>query len=150
MARPSALTLMVLTEFGSIYRLCRKTEKDYKTAKARCKESDSTWQTSRRTYCFGGETAPKYILLRNDVLMTSREDETVVQIVPQVATDWVKQLLYSAYEKESELKESITKDENRVLDDRRLNIYPCSLNLQGDLISFTQGYDDSSSDSEEE
>ena len=27
MARPSALTLMVLTEFGSIYRLCRKTEK---------------------------------------------------------------------------------------------------------------------------
>ena len=116
MARPSALNQMFLTELGTIYRLCRKTEKDYKTAEAWSKESNSTWQTSRRTYCFGGEKAPKYILLKNNVLMKAREEETVVQMVPPVSTDFVKQLLYSSYKKETELQETITKDETEVLD----------------------------------
>ena len=61
--------------------------------------------------------------------MEARKYETVVQMDPPVVTDFVKQVLYSAYEKESQLKETITNDEKEALDYRRLDLFPCSLDL---------------------
>ena len=111
---------MVITEFGTIYRIYRNTEPNFKTIKERCQESNNAWQQSERAYCFGDKLAPKYILLKNGAIMKTRTDKTVIQMVPPIMTDYVKKLLFTAYEKESELTENMTHDQNRMLNLRRL------------------------------
>ena len=73
--------------------------------------------------------------------MRTRTDKAVIQMVPPVMTGFVKELLFSAYKKESELTGSINHDKSKRLDQRRLDIFPCSLNLIGDKIHFPQESD---------
>ena len=68
--------------------------------------------------------------------MKTRTDKTVIQMVPPIMTDYVKKLLFTAYEKESELTENMTHDQNRMLNLRRLDIFPCSLELIGDEVGW--------------
>ena len=141
LSRPSALMSMVITEFGTIYRIYRNTEPNFKTIKERCQESNNAWQQSERAYCYGDKFAPRYILLKNGAIMKTRTDKTVIQMVPPIMTDYVKKLLFTAYEKESELTENMTHDQNRMLNLRRLDLFPCSLELIGDEISFPEDTD---------
>ena len=136
--RPSILESMVIAEFGSIYRVYPKSEKEYKTAKEKCIESNNSWLQSDRTYYYDKKIAPKYILLKSNVLMKTRDHHNVIQIYPSVLTDFAKQLLYSAYTKESHLSGSLDENTKRQLDEKRLSIFPCSLDLKGHVITFSQ------------
>ena len=73
--------------------------------------------------------------------MKTRTDKAVIQMEPPVMTDFVKNLLFSAYKKESELTGNMTHDKNKKLDQRRLDIFPCSLDLIGDQIYFPEESD---------